>query len=65
MENSKNNVLFKKLDEIENEYINFLADISNIESPTDDKVGVDKAGRYIIEKAKEKGWETEIQKQKV
>ena len=60
-----NEMLIKKLDELENEYVDFLADICRIESPTDFKEGVDAVGRYIIEKAQKRGWEIEINKQEV
>ncbi len=60
-----NNLLFKKLNDIENEYIDFWKDICNIESPTEYKAGVDAVGKYIIQKAKERGWKIEVQNQKI
>jgi len=53
------------LDSIESEYIEFLTDICDIESPTDYKEGVDAVGKYIIEKAKKRNWKIEINKQTV
>ena len=60
-----NDLLLKKLDELEEEYLNFLIDICKIESPTEYKKGVDDVGRYIIEKAEKRGWEIEVQHQEV
>ena len=42
----------KMVDKLEQKYINFWADLCNIESPTDDKRGVDEAGALIIGAAK-------------
>ncbi len=57
--------LFDKIDSLENEYIEFLVDICNIESPSNYKKGVDEVGEYICEKARNSGWKIEIQKQEV
>jgi len=57
--------IFDKLYSLENEYIDFLVDICNIESPSDYKKGVDAVGEYICEKARKLGWKVEIQEQKV
>ncbi len=57
--------LFKRIDELEKEYINFWAEFCEIESPTVYKEGVDRAGNYIIEKAKARGWKIEKQKQEI
>lgn len=57
--------LFDKIESLENEYIEFLVDICSIESPSDYKKGVDAVGEYICEKARNLGWEIEIQKQQV
>ena len=57
--------LFEKLDAIEEEYLQFLVDVCDIESPTEYKEGVDNVGKYFIERAKKKGWLVEIQKQAV
>ena len=53
------------LDSIESEYIEFLTDICNIESPTEYKEGVDAVGKYIIEKAQKRNWKIDVQKQEV
>ena len=54
--------LFKQIDKLEKEYINFWVDFCEIESPTSYKEGVDRAGNYVVEKAKERGWKIEKQK---
>ncbi len=64
-ENIKCSELFKRIDELEKEYIDFWVDICNIESPTEYKEGVDKCGQYIIDKAKNRGWKVDVQKQAV
>ena len=61
--NSK--IIFEKIDKLQDEYINFWIDICNIESPTEAKTCVDRVGNYIIEKAKEMGWQIEVQPQKI
>ncbi len=60
-----NDLLLKRLDELEGEYLDFLIDICKIESPTEYKKGVDEVGRYIIEKAQKRGWEIEVRHQDV
>lgn len=57
--------LFAKIDELEKEYINFWMDVCKIESPTEYKEGVDRVGRYFMEKAKARGWKIEVQRQPV
>ncbi len=57
--------LFGIIDELKEEYIQFLIDVCNIESPTDYKEGVDRVGNYFAEKAIEKGWKVERQHQEI
>lgn len=57
--------LFARIDELEKEYINFWIDVCKIESPTEYKEGVDRVGRYFMEKAAARGWKIEVQKQPV
>ena len=57
--------LFEVIDSLNEEYLNFLIDVCNIESPTDFKEGVDRVGDYFANKAIEKGWIVEKQKQAV
>lgn len=59
------NGIFKIIDRLNNEYLSFWEDFCNIESPTDYKEGVDKAGEYVIEKAKALGFDIEVCKQSV
>lgn len=57
--------LLSTIDNLEEEYLTFLKEVCDIESPTDYKVGVDNVGKYFIEKAKQKGWLVEVNKQEV
>lgn len=57
--------LLKQIESLNNEYISFLEDVCNIESPTNFKEGVDKTSLYFINKAKDKGWKIEVLKQAV
>lgn len=52
--------IFSKIDELFQKYVDVLVDVCNIESPTNDKAGVDECGRYFINLAKEKGWKVEV-----
>lgn len=55
--------LFDVIDSLSERYIDVLEDVSNIESQTIDKEGVDKVGKYFIEEAKRHGWKVEIEPQ--
>ncbi len=57
--------LFQRIEELEQEYIDFWADICRIESPTEYKEGVDRVGEYIMNKARKRGWLIEVQNQPV
>ena len=48
--------LFQTIDALNEEYTQLWEEISNIESPTSCKEGVDAVGRYLIDYAKKKGW---------
>lgn len=63
MINCKN--VFKRIDEMEQEYIKILEEFCLIESPTDYKEGVDAAGNYIVKKAESFGWKVERQNQEI
>ena len=56
--------LFEIIESLNDEYIQFLKEVCTIESPTDYKEGVDRVGKYFIEKARAKGWSFEVQEQK-
>ena len=43
--------LFQTIEILNEEYLQFLTDICNIESPTEYKEGVDRVGQYISKKA--------------
>lgn len=57
--------LFQRIMELEQEYITFWADICSIESPTDYKEGVDRVGQFIMDKARARGWQIEVQEQPI
>ncbi|MBR5248360.1 MAG: M20/M25/M40 family metallo-hydrolase [Lachnospiraceae bacterium] len=57
--------LFQRIQELEQEYITFWADICRIDSPTEYKEGVDRVGEFVMNKARERGWQIEVQKQPV
>ena len=52
--------LFEALREKESKYLSVWEDVCNIESPTDNKAGVDAVGAYFIEMAKARGWAIEV-----
>ena len=58
-------VYFNKTDELNSDYIKIWQDICNIESPTENKSGVDAVGDYVVSLAKQRGWKTEIFEQSV
>ncbi len=51
--------IFDKIDELSEEYLGVWENLCNIESPTDDKESVDKAGNYLIGIAEKFGWKIE------
>ena len=59
------NKIFEKINTLYKEYVNVLADVCYIESPTSFKEGVDECGRYIIDLARKLGWEVEVQHDEV
>ena len=52
--------LFERIEQLREEYIGFWVDVTNLESPTEDKARVDAVGKYFIEKAKTRGWKIEV-----
>ena len=52
--------IFKTIDDLNAEYLEFLTDIVKIESPTTHKQGVDAVCKYITDKATQKGWQVEF-----
>ena len=48
-------MLFNRLDELEETYLRFLVDVCRIESPTEYKEGVERVEQYFMEKAAENG----------
>ena len=57
--------LFETIDSLNAEYTQIWEDISNIESPTSYKEGVDAVGRYLIAHAQKKNWAVEVCPQEV
>ena len=53
--------IFKRIDELKDEYINIWKEVVEIESPTAYKEGVDKVGAYFIDKAAKQLWDVEIE----
>jgi len=51
--------LFQKIQELEQAYLSVWEDVTNIESPTADKAGVDAVGQYLEKMALERGWKVE------
>lgn len=52
--------VFDKIDKLEQNYISLWKDFCDVESPTADKEAVDKAGLFIADFAKQKGWDIEV-----
>ena len=57
--------LVKVIDRMKDDYLKFWMDVVDCESPTDYKTGVDMCSNIFINKAKERGWKIDIQKQPV
>lgn len=51
--------LYQTIDELFDKYVAFWAEICTIESPTDDKNGVDAVGQYAANAARALGWQAE------
>lgn len=60
-----NEKILKLSTELSDFYIKAWKDLCNIESPTDDKEGVDACVHYLLDLAKKRRWKTEIYPQKV
>jgi len=52
--------IFRKIDELNERFVDIWEDVCNIESPSDYKKGVDKVGDYFISLAEKNGWKVEI-----
>lgn len=55
--------IFRKIDELSENFVNIWEDVLNIESPSNFKSGVDKVGSYLINFAKQNSWDVEVFKQ--
>lgn len=58
-------LLFNKIEELRQEYLDFLIEVVSTESPTNNKEQVDKVGKLFIDKATKKGLDVEIFSQSV
>ena len=54
------NQVFSAIDRLNDSYINVWEDVCNIESPSNDKEGVDRVGAYFMEIAKKRNWQIEV-----
>ncbi len=52
--------LFLEIDALSDRYLDVLEDICNIESPTNNKLGVDAVGDYCSSIANNQGWKSEV-----
>ena len=52
--------LHAEIENLREKYLSVWADVCNIESPTSDKLGVDRVGEYFIRLAEAQEWEVEI-----
>lgn len=52
--------IFDKIDDLHARFIDVWEDVCNIESPSDDKKGVDAVGAYFSELARNNGWKIEV-----
>ncbi|MBR2043759.1 MAG: M20/M25/M40 family metallo-hydrolase [Clostridia bacterium] len=59
------NKLLEIIEALKDEYLSFWEEFCNIESPTDYKEGVDKAGQLVIKKAQSLGFKVEVCEQRV
>ena len=57
--------LQSEIEKLEKKYVSIWEDVCNIESPTNDKAGVDEVGEYFINLAKSQGWDVEVFEQAV
>lgn len=57
--------LFASIESLEKDYFKFWEEICTIESPTNDKAGVDAVGAFCAEKAKQFGWQVTVHEEAV
>lgn len=57
--------MFLKIDSLSDEYIKIWEDVSNIESPSSFKEGIDRCGEYFAHLARQKGFEVDCSRQEV
>ena len=52
--------IFDRIDQLNSTYIDIWEDVCNIESPSNDKVGVDQVGAYFRRMAEKHNWKVEV-----
>jgi glutamate carboxypeptidase len=52
--------VFSRIDELTKEYTDLWIELCELESPSDDKAGVDAVGARFLSLARERGWRTEV-----
>ena len=57
--------VFRKIDELEETYLNIWEQVCDIESPTRYKEGVDAVGKFFADMAVQRGWKVEYCRQEV
>ena len=57
--------VFKKIDELNDTYLNVWEQACTIESPTNYKAGVDAVGGFFAKMAEARGWKVEYSRQKI
>ena len=57
--------IFERIDKLKNEYLTYWKDIVEIDSPTEYKEGVDRVGKYLIDKAARQLWDIEIEENEI
>lgn len=57
--------VFETVDALHATYVEYLREICEIESPTNDKAGVDAVGAWFLRKAEQFGWECEVHREEI
>lgn len=57
------NTLFNEIDRLSSGYVQIWEDVCNLESPSNDKISVDRVGTYFCELAAKRNWKIEVFKQ--
>ena len=57
--------IFERIDELNDEFVEFWQKLCDIESPSSYKEGVDAVGKCVMDKARARGWQIKIHKEEV